>query len=208
MLGHHKNLAALHVVSHATPGAVLLGNSEINAEQLKREVQLFAALNGSIADGGDLLLYGCDLAAGQSGEEFLDIIRNSTHLDVAASNDRTGNDEQGGNWDLEIKRGEIETDLAFSQKALMDFSGVLAPTEYTALDVYTAAGGSYYAQPSMDVAGGRLYFHRALMELSACLMISVRLAICMFTREPRLLRFAICRSQQMVCLRAPLSCTS
>lgn len=140
-LGHHKNLAALHIVSHARPGTVLLGNSEITAEQLEREVQLFAALNGSIADGGDLLLYGCDLAAGQSGEEFLDIIRTSTHLDVAASNDLTGNEEQGGNWDLEVKRGEIETDLAFTQKALMEFPFVLAPTTFRSsemADVYGA----------------------------------------------------------------------
>src|SRR5690606_6869710 len=63
-------------------------------------------------------------------------------------------------WDLEIKRGEIETNLAFSQKALMDFSGVLAPTEYTAKAISIAVGGypNDYMQDSLTSADGRIVF--------------------------------------------------
>ena len=77
-------------------------------------------------EGGDLLLYGCDLASTEAGEELLDIVQRNTHLDVAASNNLTGNIAQGADWDLEIQRGNIETELAFSEKALKDFSAVLA----------------------------------------------------------------------------------
>ncbi|NRQ41595.1 DUF4347 domain-containing protein [Rheinheimera sp. YQF-2] len=126
ILANYNNLAAVHIVSHAQAGSLQLGNSTISAETLKTEVETFAALNGAVREGGDLLLYGCDLAANEKGEELLDIIQHNTHLDVAASNDLTGNIQQQGDWDLEIQRGNIETELAFSEKALKDFSAVLA----------------------------------------------------------------------------------
>ncbi|WP_430458216.1 Ig-like domain-containing protein [Rheinheimera sp.] len=126
ILANYKNLAALHIVSHAQAGQLQLGNSSISAETLKTEVEMFAALNGAVREGGDLLLYGCDLAATEAGEALLDIVQHHTHLDIAASNDLTGNLAQAADWDLEIQRGNIETELAFSEKALKDFSGVLA----------------------------------------------------------------------------------
>lgn len=126
ILANYKNLAAVHIVSHAQAGSLQLGNSTISAETLKAEVETFAALNGAVREGGDLLLYGCDLASTEAGEELLDIVQRNTHLDVAASNDLTGNIQQQGDWDLEIQRGNIEAELAFSEKALKDFSGVLA----------------------------------------------------------------------------------
>ncbi|MGI2091670.1 Ig-like domain-containing protein [Shewanella oncorhynchi] len=127
VLDGHKNLAAIHVVSHAQAGAILLGNSRITPETIQREVLAFAALKGAVREGGDLLFYGCDLAANEAGEELLDIISNNTGLDIAASNNLTGNAELQGDWDLEVTRGNIESTLAFSEKALRDFSGVLAP---------------------------------------------------------------------------------
>ena len=124
-LAEYKNLAAVHIVSHAEAGAILLGNSRITPDNIQQEVQAFAALHGAVREGGDLLFYGCDLAANKAGEELLDIISNKTGLDVAASNNLTGNSERDGDWDLEVKRGDIEAELAFSEKALADFSGVL-----------------------------------------------------------------------------------
>lgn len=127
VLDGHKNLAAIHVVSHAQAGVILLGNSRITPETIQQEVQAFAALKGAVREGGDLLFYGCDLAANESGEALLDIISNNTGLDVAASNNLTGNAELQGDWDLEVTRGNIESTLVFSEKALRDFSEVLAP---------------------------------------------------------------------------------
>nr|WP_324258972.1 DUF4347 domain-containing protein [Cellvibrio fontiphilus] len=132
ILASYKNLTALHIVSHATAGELHLGNSKVNAALLKQEIDTFAALKNALVDGADLLLYGCDLASGESGEELLDIIRSHTGLDVAASTNKTGSAESGGDWDLEIQQGDIQSTLAFSPKALADFSGVLAPETYGA----------------------------------------------------------------------------
>ncbi|MCS6153776.1 DUF4347 domain-containing protein [Shewanella baltica] len=155
ILANYKNLAAVHIVSHAQAGSLQLGNSTISAETLKAEVETFAALNGAVREGGDLLLYGCDLASTEAGEELLDIVQRNTHLDVAASNDLTGNIQQQGDWDLEIQRGNIETELAFSEKALKDFSGVLATYNLNSFTLqYTCASNgdalpfSYYGLTS------------------------------------------------------------
>jgi len=161
-LAPYHGLAALHIVSHAQDGVLLLGSSRVDAQALQRDLGIFAALRGALADGADLLLYGCDLARGEKGEQLLDILHGETGLDVAASDDKTGNAAQGGNWDLEIQRGRIETGLAFSGKALQDFTAVLAPVEITALDIYAAAGGQagghYYGQSSLKTSDGKIVF--------------------------------------------------
>ncbi|MCS6096591.1 Ig-like domain-containing protein [Shewanella baltica] len=143
ILASHKNLTALHIVSHAAEGELHLGNSKVNAALLKQEIDTFAALKNTLVDGADLLLYGCDLASGKSGEELLEIIRSNTGLDVAASTNKTGAADLGGDWDLEIQQGDIQSTLAFSPKALADFSGVLAPETYVDTNFCTGPSCAY-----------------------------------------------------------------
>ncbi|WP_157152685.1 DUF4347 domain-containing protein, partial [Cellvibrio sp. BR] len=127
ILKNYQGLKGLHIVSHAEEGVMLLGNSRVDSAALTNEKDTFASLNAALIHGADLVLYGCDLASGYNGGELLDIIRSNTHVDVAASNNKTGNSELDGDWDLEIQRGNIETELAFSEKALRDFTAILAP---------------------------------------------------------------------------------
>lgn len=127
----YRGLAAIHVVSHAHAGVLQLGNSRITAENVHQELSALSTLRHAVRPGGDLLFYGCDLAAGEAGGALLDIIQQQTGLDVAASSNPTGNAAQGGDWDLEIRRGNIETTLAFSAKALADFSDVLVASSGT-----------------------------------------------------------------------------
>lgn len=124
-LRNYRNLAAIHVVSHAEAGMLLLGSSRITAESVKGEMESLAVLRQAVRSGGDLLFYGCDLAADERGERLLDIVQRQTGLDVAASSNPTGNPALGGDWTLEIQRGDIDTPLAFSDKARADFSEVL-----------------------------------------------------------------------------------
>ncbi|MBD9477644.1 fibronectin type III domain-containing protein [Pseudoxanthomonas sp. PXM02] len=139
-LAPYRDLVALHIVSHAEDGALQLGNSRVDAQRLKREVDTFAALRGALADGADLLLYGCDLASTGHGEELLDILREGSGADVAASANKTGATALGGDWDLEVKRGDITADLAFSPHSLRDFSAVLATQSYDSTDFCPGSG--------------------------------------------------------------------
>lgn len=127
----HRNLAAIHVVSHASAGVLLLGNSRITPENAHEELAALSALREAVRPGADLLFYGCDLAASSEGSALLDIVRQQTGLDVAASSNPTGSLALGGDWDLEVVRGNIETTVAFSDKALKDFSHVLVASNGT-----------------------------------------------------------------------------
>lgn len=149
--GYH-DLAAIHVVSHADAGVLQLGNSRITAENVHQELSALSALRHAVRPGGDLLFYGCDLAAGDAGGALLDIIQQQTGLDVAASSNLTGNAAQGGDWDLEIRRGNIETSLAFSDKALADFSDVLVASNGTR----TFNGWSGHGTPQLSTTDFKL----------------------------------------------------
>ncbi|MDX1537089.1 DUF4347 domain-containing protein, partial [Arsukibacterium sp.] len=138
ILAGYKNLRAIHLVSHAEDGEIILGNSRLNADRLKQDIAIYTNLNGAMEVDADLLLYGCNLASGEKGEEFLSLIQNNSHIDIAASNDITGNVNNNADWELEIVKGHIETDIPFNSRALLDFSSTLG--SYTPQNFCTYAG--------------------------------------------------------------------
>ncbi len=158
ILESYGDLTAVHVVSHAESGLLLLGNSRIGVNQIQNKPDFFAALNRAVRPGGDILFYGCNLAANEQGEAWLDILSNNTELDVAASNNLTGNPELEADWILEISQGDIESTLPFSEKALRDFRDVLAVTNYNAQGFYDAnpGFGDYFQQSSLTSGDGKL----------------------------------------------------
>jgi len=68
------------------------------------------ALTGS----GDILFYGCDLAATAQGQSLMQAVARLTGADVAASEDPTGAAAKGGDWDLEFNTGAIEAPVVVS----------------------------------------------------------------------------------------------
>ncbi|WP_229599853.1 Ig-like domain-containing protein [Vibrio navarrensis] len=131
ILSNYNGLDALHIVSHAEDGIVYLGNSQITTQRLQEEVNLFSSLDHALKEGGDLLFYGCNLAQTQKGEALLDLISNNAHVDVAASNDFTGNQENNADWQLELTKGDVTTSTPFDALTLKDFTSVLAAETYT-----------------------------------------------------------------------------
>ena len=86
-------------------------------------------------ENGDILLYGCDLAASQEGKSLLEAMSRLTGADVAASEDLTGAASKGGDWDLEFRTGTIETTVAIGARQ-PDWNGTL---QATAVGVETRA---------------------------------------------------------------------
>ena len=138
ILAEFEGLEALHLVSHANDGVLYLGNSQVDQQLLQERVNTLSSIDNALKDGADLILYGCNLAKGQKGDELLELISNKANVDVAASDDFTGNKLNGGDWELEIAKGDIETERPFSENTLKDFSSVLAT--YTPTDFCTHNG--------------------------------------------------------------------
>ena len=117
-------ITSLHIVSHGGPGAVFLGNSELSlatvstyAPQLKSWFQSMPSAS--------LSLYGCNVAVGDAGEEFLDKLYTLTHADIAASTTLTGHADLGGHWDLAYRLG-IPDPVLFSPRFQQTYPSVLA----------------------------------------------------------------------------------
>src|SRR6185295_18755785 len=82
----------------------------------------------------------CDVAQGDAGRLFLQELSHLTGADVAASTDRTGSADLGGNWTLEFATGAIHTQLAPSMFEQLQWHGVLAT--FTVTSTNDAGAGS------------------------------------------------------------------
>ena len=108
-LAQKSELDAIHIVSHAADGAVQLGNARLDLQTLIKRSGAIKKWGEALTDSGDILFYGCDLAASTEGKSLVDALARLTGADVAASEDPTGAAARGGDWELEFKRGGVET---------------------------------------------------------------------------------------------------
>jgi Domain of unknown function (DUF4347) len=128
-----KQYDSLHIVSHGSAGSLQLGSNYLNSGNLSQYASQLQQWKTSLTEEADILLYGCDVAAGETGVGFVQQLSQMTGADVAASNDLTGNSALGGDWDLEVKTGKIEAGLAFSSSIQETFASVLnTPASFTA----------------------------------------------------------------------------
>lgn len=109
VLAGRSGLEALHIVAHGSSGSLQLGSLVLDAVSALARAADLQVLGQALAAGADILIYGCDVGSGTRGATLLDLLAQHTGADVAASNDRTGHIELGGDWELEVQRGEIET---------------------------------------------------------------------------------------------------
>jgi hypothetical protein len=122
----HPEISSLHIVSHGSPGELQLGNTHLNQTSLPQYVHRLKTWRNHLTPTASIFLYGCQVAAGTEGLEFIQAIHNLTGAAVAASQNLTGNAGLGGNWDLEVAIGSPSLDHPFHPKALATYSGVLA----------------------------------------------------------------------------------
>lgn len=119
-----QGIDAIHMVTHGAPGALHLGTTTVTNANLDVHQAQWEAIGRSLAADGDLLLYGCDVAAGVEGQAFVQALSELTGADVAASTDLTGNAAQGGNWVLESQTGAVQASADWAKYT--QFSSVLA----------------------------------------------------------------------------------
>ncbi|NQE38097.1 DUF4347 domain-containing protein [Microcoleus asticus] len=125
-LANQKDIAAVQILSHGSEGSLKLGADVLNKNNLEKFNTQLEQWGKALTEKGDILLYGCDVAAGETGNKFIESLSELTGADVAASNDLTGNEALGGDWDLEIVTGKIEAAVPFDREAIEDYEYTLA----------------------------------------------------------------------------------
>lgn len=116
---------SLHILSHGSSGSLQLGSTNLSWQTLEHYRSQLRTWARSLAHA-EVLLYGCQVAAGAIGQWFVQQLKALTHAEVAASTNLTGNSALGGDWILEFATGPIQTPLAFSQEAMAVYPHVLA----------------------------------------------------------------------------------
>ncbi|MEG3897932.1 DUF4347 domain-containing protein, partial [Microcoleus sp. SVA1_B6] len=171
-LAIEKNIEAIHIISHGSPGAVQLGLITLNSSNIESFGPQLEQWRKALIPGADILLYGCNVAAVNqpwrikfaaiqtksvyadygistraggfslcsSGfnrpvesatkptkpNQFLQRLSELTGASVAASKKLTGSAAKGGDWELEVRTGEIKTPLVFEPEVLAAYEYVLS----------------------------------------------------------------------------------
>ena len=141
-LAGYSGLDAVHFISHGTDGAVQLGATWLDRNSLTAMADSIAGWSRSLSADADLLFYGCDLAASPLGVAFLEQLSLLTGADVAASVNRTGAAELGGDWNLEFFSGPIETSVVLSAQAQSQWQSVLETAVGTEFRINTTTTGA------------------------------------------------------------------
>ncbi len=165
-LAGERDLAAIHIVSHGSEGRLNLGSTTLDAAGMQGvHREQLETIGRALSAGGDILIYGCDFAAGEEGRAAAAILATVTGADVAASDDVTGGAALGGDWRLEANSGAVETNVAIDLRAQIAWQHVLSPNIVVNGQFYGGSqnwGGigrdvgtfSTYAVPNSPVSGG------------------------------------------------------
>ncbi|MCK6191119.1 Ig-like domain-containing protein [Pseudomonas sp. EYE_354] len=139
-LDSHQGVSSVQIIAHGNAGDLWLGNSYLSADNVQARGDVLARIGQDMNVGGDILIYGCYTAEGERGQSLVDSLAHLTGRDVAASTDRTG---LGGDWDLEIATGNIESANVLSASAMSEYQWGLAT--WTATNNLNSGVGSLRA---------------------------------------------------------------
>lgn len=134
VLNQKPRLSTVHLVSHGSPGCLYLGNTQLSLDTLDKyqeELKTWFFSSSSVPPSpSTLLIYGCNVAAGDAGEEFIAKLHNITGAEISASSTPIGNKAQGGNWELDIATRQIDNKVAFTEATQEIYSGLFVTVTY------------------------------------------------------------------------------
>ncbi|MBL8075817.1 MAG: DUF4347 domain-containing protein, partial [Nitrospira sp.] len=126
-LAGRTGIDAIHLISHGGAGELQLGTGTLTTESMTGQyADELAVIQQALSGQADILVYGCDFAEGQAGQEAATLLSQLTGADVAASTDATGFAALGGDWVLETQIGTIETQVAVDDSIQASWVGLLA----------------------------------------------------------------------------------
>jgi len=172
-LDSHQGVSSVQIIAHGNAGDLWLGNSYLSADNVQARSEVLAQIGHDMNVGGDILIYGCYTAEGERGLSLVDSLAQLTGRDVAASNDRTG---LGGDWDLEIATGNIESANVLSASAMSEYQWGLAT--WTATNNLNSGVGSLRAALSSAQNGDIVTFSSSMtVGLTSVLVVNKNVTI-------------------------------
>ncbi|WP_139240471.1 DUF4347 domain-containing protein, partial [Geitlerinema sp. PCC 9228] len=106
----------VHLVCHGSPGSLDFGSNGLRLDNIDAYRHDLQAWNIST-----LVLYGCNVAAGDAGSELIEKLQQFTNAKIAASTTKVGSSALGGSWTLDVFTHEKNSKLAFSPDGLQAY---------------------------------------------------------------------------------------
>ncbi len=157
-LDTHQGVSSVQIIAHGSAGDLWLGNSYLSADNVAARSDVLAQIGKDMNVGGDILIYACNTGAGERGVSFVDSLAQLTGRDIAASTNRTG---VGGDWNLEIATGSIESRSVLSSASMAGYQYSLATL--TVLNNSDSGVGSLRTALSTAVAGDTVTFSTSMI---------------------------------------------
>ncbi|MEG4217614.1 DUF4347 domain-containing protein, partial [Microcoleus sp. Pol14C6] len=120
------SLNSIQIVAHGASASVAIGSTELNIHNIETYSSQLQQWGKALNETGSILLLSCHTGAGESGLKFIQKLSKITGANVAASNNLTGSAALGGDWELEMATGQINTEIAFEKEVLEGYTSVLA----------------------------------------------------------------------------------
>ncbi|TCV68874.1 Ig-like domain-containing protein [Pseudomonas fluorescens] len=172
-LDTHQGISSVQIIAHGNAGDLWLGNSYLSADNVQARSEVLAQIGQDMTAGGDILIYGCYTAEGARGLSLVNSLAQLTGRDVAASDDRTG---VGGDWDLEIATGNIESANVLSANAMSEYQWGLAT--WTATNNANSGVGSLRAALASAQNGDIVTFNNSMtVALTQVLVVNKNVTI-------------------------------
>ncbi len=145
-------VTGLHILSHGSPGKLMLGGECLS---LQRLVSINSSgvsesdqhLNDALSQISDFVagcipvyLYGCHVAQGEIGQQFVDRLSRVLGTEVAASSTLTASPGNGGDWELSYRTGEFFIPTLLSPDTMANYTGALANPQIGAAQEATVSG--------------------------------------------------------------------
>jgi hypothetical protein len=125
VLAGRSGIESLQILSHGSAASLQLGSTHLDAIGMAQYAETIQQWGEALAVNADVLLYGCNLAAGAIGKAFVRTLSRWVGATVAASENLTGSEALGGDWDLGFQTGHVRSGVAIAPDVLAAYTGTL-----------------------------------------------------------------------------------
>lgn len=153
-LAGRSNVSSIAIFSHGSAGSLSLGNTILDGGSLNSYSDSIQSWGNAFTADADILLYGCNVGAGDLGQSFMQSLSQLTGADVAASINLTGSQDLGGDWILESETGTIEPSSIIGPEIGAHYNGVLATFLVSNLNDDGGSGSLRSALAGANVTAG------------------------------------------------------
>ena len=123
LLRQNPGIKEVDLVAYGREGELLLGSGVLNAASLKGGAT--DSWRGLLSRNAEINVWGCDVARGNDGSAFVNLLSDHTGASVSASADAIGAADLGGNWSLETRTGSIVGHSPFNDSTISSWEQVL-----------------------------------------------------------------------------------